>query len=40
MGDARIICDYCEVEIIEYYHEGYRGNRGRCPDCGTDFPLE
>ena len=38
MGD--IICRNCNVVITKYYHEGYRGSRGRCPECRTEFPLE
>jgi len=26
--------------ITEYYDDGYKGVRGKCPCCGVDFPLE
>jgi len=35
-----ITCIHCSIGIIEYFHEGYHGNRGKCPKCGVDFPLE
>lgn len=40
MEETRIICEHCQAEITEYYHKGYKGNRGKCPKCGVDFPLE
>jgi len=40
MDDSKITCNNCGIEITEYYHEGYKGNRGKCPNCGIDFPLE
>ncbi len=40
MTDSKTTCINCGVEITEYYHEGYKGNRGKCPSCGVDFPLE
>lgn len=36
----KFVCWYCNVEIVEYYHDGYKGHRGRCPRCKVDFPLE
>ena len=36
----KILCVNCDVEIIEYYNEGYNGIRGKCPICKTDFPLD
>ena len=35
-----IICTICYAKIIVYFHEKYEGNRGKCPNCDTDFPLE
>jgi len=40
MKKEKIICDHCGAKIIQYYHDSYKGNRGRCPKCGIDFPLE
>jgi len=40
MVDSKIICNNCDIEITEYFHEGYNGKRGKCPKCGADFPLE
>jgi hypothetical protein len=39
MGKS-ITCIHCSIEITEYFHEGYKGKRGKCPKCGVDFPLE
>ncbi len=36
----KILCFNCNVEIIEYYNEQYKGYRGTCPICKTDFPLD
>ena len=36
----KINCWSCGAEIIQYYHDGYRGQRGKCPVCKVDFPLE
>ena len=36
----KILCENCNVEIIEHYNEQYKGNRGICPICKTDFPLD
>jgi len=30
----------CHSKIIVYFHDKYSGNRGKCPKCGIDFPLE
>ncbi len=40
MSGLKIPCEHCNGDITEYYHERYRGKRGRCPICGVDFPLE
>lgn len=40
MEASPIICDHCSAEITEYYNKEYNGNRGRCPRCGVDFPLD
>ena len=40
MGKSKTVCDNCNVEISEYYDDGYKGKRGKCPKCGIDFPLE
>lgn len=37
---GKTLCWFCGVDIVVYYHKGYRGTRGRCPKCGVDFPLE
>jgi len=36
----KIMCWNCTAEIVQYYDEGYKGKRARCPICGVDFPLE
>ncbi len=36
----KIRCVNCDVEIMEYYNEQYKGYRGTCPICKTDFPLD
>ena len=36
----RIECWSCNGEIIMYYSEKYKGQRGKCYSCETDFPLE
>jgi hypothetical protein len=36
----KIRCTNCDVEIMEYYNEQYKGYRGTCPICKTDFPLD
>jgi|ETNmetMinimDraft_8_1059916.scaffolds.fasta_scaffold06477_10 hypothetical protein len=38
--NSKITCDECNGKIMEYYNEHYRGNRGKCLNCGIDFPLE
>jgi len=35
-----IFCWTCHTEIVQYYHDGYKGKRGKCPICKVDFPLE
>jgi len=40
MKNSKIICNNCGEEITEYYNEGYIGQRGKCPRCKIDFPLE
>jgi len=40
MGSSKFSCDNCSADIAEYYHDGYKGKRGKCPQCGVDFPLE
>ena len=40
MGNFKTVCNNCDKVITEYYHEGYKGKRGKCPHCGIDFPLE
>jgi len=36
----KIHCINCDVEIIEYHSKQYNGDRGKCPICKTDFPLD
>jgi len=40
MSSSEFSCDNCSADITEYYHDGYKGKRGKCPKCGVDFPLE
>ena len=40
MSSPEFSCDHCNADIAEYYHDGYKGKRGKCPKCGVDFPLE
>ena len=40
MVKSKILCDNCNTQIIEYYDDGYKGNRGKCTLCEIDFPLE
>jgi len=40
MDKSKINCNQCDGEIIEYFDEGYKGKRGKCPNCDTNFPLE
>ena len=35
-----IICTIRYTKIIVYFYEKYEGNRGKCPNSKTDFPLE
>ncbi|WP_280924464.1 hypothetical protein [Nitrosopumilus ureiphilus] len=39
-GDEEITCLVCSAEIIEYFEERYKGQRGKCTICEIDFPLE
>ena len=36
----KIICWNCKVEISQYFDNKYKGDRGQCPICGVNFPLE
>jgi len=36
----KIICWNCNVEVIQYFDIKYKGERGVCPVCGVNFPLE
>jgi hypothetical protein len=36
----KIVCWNCDVEIIQYFDIKYKGERGVCPVCGVNFPLE
>jgi hypothetical protein len=36
----KILCYNCDVEIVEYYNEHYKGYRGKCTICKIDFPLD
>lgn len=40
MAVEKINCNNCNAEIIQYYNEGYKGKRGKCPICRVDFPLD
>ena len=40
MSIEEVRCEHCDGEIIEYFNEKYNGNRGKCPMCEIDFPLE
>jgi hypothetical protein len=33
-------CFVCGIKIIQYYSDIYKGERGWCLGCGSDFPLE
>lgn len=33
-------CRHCGGELSRYYDSRYRGERGMCRSCGTNFPLE
>ncbi|MEK0368935.1 MAG: hypothetical protein QQN62_04955 [Nitrosopumilus sp.] len=36
----KIKCMNCNTEIVKYYHEEYKGYRGKCLICKIDFPLD
>jgi hypothetical protein len=38
--EEKEFCWICNTEIIQYYHDGYKGMRGKCSVCKIDFPLE
>ncbi len=38
--EEKELCWICHNEIIQYYHDGYKGLRGKCSTCKIDFPLE
>nr|AIE98457.1 hypothetical protein [uncultured marine thaumarchaeote KM3_05_H05] len=40
MVESKLLCYNCNSEIVEYYDEHYKGNRGKCTHCKIDFPLE
>ncbi|MDX1441692.1 MAG: hypothetical protein R3237_04475 [Nitrosopumilaceae archaeon] len=40
MVDEDITCEICYSKIVVYFHAKYDGNRGKCPVCGVEFPLE
>jgi phage FluMu protein Com len=40
MSSTDILCEFCDEIIVEYYHERYKGMRGKCPKCQVDFPLD
>jgi len=40
MDKSKFSCDICNGEVIVYFNEKYNGNRGKCPHCDIDFPLE
>ncbi len=40
MDDSKFTCNDCGGEIVEHFHEGYKGKRGKCLHCGHEFPLE
>lgn len=33
-------CDHCGGKIRSQHDTRYGGMRGKCTDCGVDFPLE
>jgi len=37
---GKMACNDCNSDLVEYYHDGYKGKRGKCPVCKIDFPLE
>ncbi len=36
----KLICLNCGDQVVQYHNEQYRGKRGLCQTCGTNFPLE
>ncbi|MEW6043546.1 MAG: hypothetical protein AB1608_04735 [Thermoproteota archaeon] len=40
MSISRIFCSNCNVEVVQYYDDVYKGKRGKCPVCSVSFPLE
>jgi len=40
MDDDDFTCNICHSKIVVYFHDKYAGDRGKCPKCGIDFPLE
>ncbi len=37
---SKILCSNCNVEVVQYYDDAYKGRRAKCPICGVSFPLE
>jgi hydrogenase maturation factor HypF (carbamoyltransferase family) len=37
---TKMYCGNCNSEIVNKYNHLYNGERGTCPICGIDFPLE
>ena len=37
---GKIRCNSCHSEILEYYHDEYKGYRGQGLICKIDFPLD
>jgi len=40
VSEDKVLCNICNSIVLQYYNEGYKGNRGKCLVCNTDFPLE
>ena len=40
LDEEKIFCWSCNLAVIQYYHEMEKVERGRCPRCRIDFPLE
>ncbi|HEX9845773.1 MAG TPA: hypothetical protein VGA92_04840 [Candidatus Nitrosotenuis sp.] len=40
MSVTKIICLSCNVEVVQYYDDAYKGKRAKCPICDVSFPLE
>ncbi|MEM3065076.1 MAG: hypothetical protein QW177_06870 [Candidatus Nitrosotenuis sp.] len=40
MSISKIFCSNCNVEVVQYYDDAYKGRRGKCPICNVSFPLE